>query len=80
MQRPCPSTYPRSGGFVAREQAGLDAQAWLERRLRWENRLTDLRALAAGGDTARRVETRQRAVRARSGVLEPQERSAGVCA
>ena len=78
MQRPSPSTHPHPAGPDAREQACLDARAWLQGRVRWEHRLAELRALAARGDTARLPETRQRAVPACSGVLEQPECSAGV--
>ena len=78
MQRPTPSTQPRSAGFVAREQACLDAEAWLRRCVRWENRLSDLHALAGRDDTSQCFEAGPLAVEARSGVLVRPGRSAGV--
>ena len=67
MQRPNPSTtaQPLPIGIDPRAQARRDARAWLLRRLRWEDRLTELRA-------------GQRAVDGRSGVLERPGRPAGV--
>lgn len=78
MQRSSPSTHPHSAGFDAREQACLDAQAWLRRRVRWEHRLAELHALSGLSDTSRCLEAGQRAVHACSGVLERPGRSSGV--
>jgi hypothetical protein len=79
MPRPTTSTpaHSRSIDFDASDPAG-DARAWLDRRLRWEHRLTELRALPGPGDLSGRRGAGQRTVAARSGVLERPGRSSGV--
>ena len=71
MQRPTPAT---------RDDAYRDIDAWLQRRVRWETRLTELHALAGVVETAPRLDG-QRTLSGRSGVLERPGRSSGrVCA
>jgi hypothetical protein len=80
MQRARTTTQPspRRVGPDAQEWEHRSARAWVKRRLRWEDRLAELRALADPGDTtARCVETRRMA-QSGSGVLERPGRSAGV--
>lgn len=62
-----------------RSPACLDAREWVLGRLRWEQRLGELHALADLGETESRPEPRPGA-EARSGVLEEPGRWEGVCA
>lgn len=43
MQRHTTSTHPHSADLDAREQASDAARAWLHQRVRWEQRLGELR-------------------------------------
>lgn len=73
MQGPRPST-------SAQEKASDAAQAWLQARIRWEDRLDELHALAARDDHVPLPDSHHRVAPPRSGVLEPLGCSEGVCA
>jgi hypothetical protein len=70
---------PRSIGFDSWDEAEREARSWLLRRLRWEDRLTELHALAGVQHTARCLEVHRAAERS-SGVLDWPGCSAGVYA
>ena len=82
MQRSRTSTsaHLRAIGFDARTQACRDARAWLGRSVRWDDRLTELHALARPGGDSQDFAPGRRAAQACSGVLERPGRSAEVCA